>query len=106
MDLPGALRLLLYLLESRYSQTSISSQPSPPMAPALAPKPTRTQAMQPMITVEAYGSDPCIGIDPDDTEKAAATRRLRLALQGVSQVRHLHRCWLLDAAIGHRQEKS
>lgn len=46
---------------------------------------------------EAYGSEPAdLGIDSDDTEKAAAMRRIQLDLRGLSQVRHLHRCLLLN----------
>lgn len=76
------------------------------MDPALALKATQSQTMPPVTMDEVYDSEPAdLGIDSDDTEKAVAMRRLWLTLRGVSQVRHLHGCWLLDDAIGHRQEK-
>jgi hypothetical protein len=53
---------------------------------------------------EAWGSEPAdLGIDFDDTEKAAAMRRIQLDLRGLSQVRHLHRCLLLNDVTGHQQ---
>jgi hypothetical protein len=61
------------------------------------PRPTLLRIMSPIIMDEAYGSEPAdLGIDSDDTEKAAAMRRIQLDLRGLSQVRHLHRCLLLN----------